>query len=38
MTKRDFYTNIISKALGVVLFVLIIINSFKKDKKVGQYG
>ena len=33
MTKGDFYANIIFRALGVVLFVLIIINSFKKDKK-----
>jgi hypothetical protein len=37
MIKRDFYANIIFRALGVVLFVLII-NSFKKDKKVGQDG
>lgn len=33
MTKRDFYANIIFRALGVVLFVLIIINSFKKTRK-----
>lgn len=33
MTKRDFYANIIFRALGVVLFVLMIINSFKKTRK-----
>lgn len=33
MTKRDFYANIIFRALGVVLFVLTIINSFKKTRK-----
>lgn len=33
MTKRDFCANIIFRALGVVLFVLIIINSFKKARK-----
>lgn len=33
MTKRDFYANIIFRALGVVLFVLIIINSFTKTRE-----
>lgn len=33
MTKRDFYANIIFRALGVVLFVLMIINSFKKARR-----
>lgn len=33
MIKRDLYANIIFRALGVVLFVLIIANSFKKTRK-----